>query len=145
MFDWIVLLLIIAAAVVGYRDGLLKQIASWVGFVAGLVVACNYAGMLGDKTGFGYFIGFIILCVIVPIGFSWAASLITKILDWTIFAGAVNRIGGIALSVIKWTLFMSFVIYFGNKLGLVPESVSSNSFAFGFLNTFGIAFWNALV
>lgn len=144
MFDIIILILLIIASVAGFRDGLLKQIASWVGFVVGLVVACNYAGTLGEKTGFGVFVGFIILCVAVPIAFSWGASLITKVLDWTPFVGTVNRLGGVALSVVKWALLLSFITYYGSKVVAVPESLQNDSFAYGFLSTFGMAFWNAL-
>lgn len=144
MFDIVILIFLLVAAVAGYRDGLLKQIASWVGFVAGLIVACNYAATLGEKTGFGVAVGFIILCIAVPIAFSWGASLITKLLDWTPFVGKVNRLGGIILCVLKWTLLLSFIVYYGSKVVTVPETLQHNSFAYGFLSTFGMAFWNAL-
>ena len=47
IFDWILIALLLAAAIRGWRLSVIKQILSLVGIIVGLVLAKMFSGVLG--------------------------------------------------------------------------------------------------
>ena len=49
VIDIIILILVLAGAIVGFRKGFIKQLASLVGLVVGLLAAKALYGVVGDQ------------------------------------------------------------------------------------------------
>ena len=98
-------------------NGLIKEIASTIGFLLGLLVAATCYETLGEYLTvdgsevnmFTSIVAFLLLWIIVPIIFGLLATLITKALDLTAL-GIANRIGGGILSMAKYLVLLSCVL-----------------------------------
>ena len=99
--DIISLSLLLYGAVMGLKNGLIKELASTAGFLVGIYLVWKYHCELGDN---------ILLCllvwILVPVVFGLAASLVTKFLDFTIIGGLVNRVLGAVVGTCKWGLLV---------------------------------------
>ena len=117
--DGIIVLIISAGAIMGFTKGFIKQLASMVGLIAGLLLArALFASVgkrlaleIGSSVSFGQIIAFILIWLIVPIGLSLTESLLTKVIN-AIQLGIVNRWLGAGLGAIKYALLTSMAIYF---------------------------------
>ena len=102
--DIISLSLLLYGAVMGLKNGLIKELASTAGFLVGIYLVWKYHCELGDN---------ILLCllvwILVPVVFGLAASLVTKFLDFTIIGGLVNRVLGAVVGTCKWGLLVMCV------------------------------------
>lgn len=87
--DIIILAMIGVGVIMGLMKGFVKQMASIVGLIAGLlmaralfgIVAERLAPVLGTSTTVAQVLAFILIWVAVPLGFAFVASLLTKALD----------------------------------------------------------------
>ena len=99
--DIISLSLLLYGAVMGLKNGLIKELASTAGFLVGIYIVWKYHCELGDN---------ILLCllvwILVPVVFGLLASLVTKFLDFTIIGGLVNRVLGAVVGTCKWGLLV---------------------------------------
>ena len=112
VIDIIILILVLAGAIVGFRKGFIKQLASLVGLVVGLLAAKALYGVVGDQligTVTSNTLAFFLIWIVVPIVFTLVASLLTKALE-IICLGWINRLLGAALGAVKWLLFISLAI-----------------------------------
>ena len=117
VIDIIILILVLAGAIVGFRKGFIKQLASLVGLVVGLLAAKALYGVVGDQligtvtsnVTFAHTLAFFLIWIVVPIVFTLVASLLTKALE-IICLGWINRLLGAALGAVKWLLFISLAI-----------------------------------
>lgn len=102
--DIISLSLLLFGAVMGLKNGLIRELASTAGFLVGIYLVWRYHCELGDN---------ILLCllvwILVPVVFGLAASLVTKFLDFTIIGGLVNRVLGAVVGTCKWGLLVMCV------------------------------------
>ena len=96
--------LLLYGAVMGLKNGLIKELASTAGFLVGIYIVWKYHCELGDN---------ILLCllvwILVPVVFGLLASLVTKFLDFTIIGGLVNRVLGAVVGTCKWGLLVMCV------------------------------------
>lgn len=117
IIDIIIVVLVLAGIITGFRKGFIKQLATLTGLVVGLLAAKALYGVVGEKlTGtitddpsLAHLAAFILIWLVVPIAFTLVASVITKALE-IISLGWLNRILGAALGAVKWTLFISLLI-----------------------------------
>ena len=106
-----------AGAVAGYLNGFFKQVVSIVGLIVGLLVARALFGVVGEKLAvgvgmsvtFGQILAFLLIWIIVPIGLSLLASILTKMAD-VISLGILNRGLGAGVGLLKYALWISIVI-----------------------------------
>lgn len=102
--DIISMSLLLYGAVMGLKNGLIKELASTAGFLVGIYIVWKYHCELGDN---------ILLCllvwILVPVVFGLLASLVTKFLDFTILGGLVNRVLGAVVGTCKWGLLVMCV------------------------------------
>lgn len=99
--EWMAILLILYGAIMGLKNGFLKELASLAGFFIGLFIAWKYYGELG-----GGVLAFLGLWIVTPIALGVAASLATKILDFTLVGGLCNRILGCVFGATKWAMLV---------------------------------------
>ena len=118
VIDIIILVLIGIGVIQGLMKGSIKELASIVGFVAGLLlaralfgtVAEQLAPALGTSITVAQILSFILIWVAVPIGCSLIASVLTKALN-VINLGWLNRLLGALLGATKAMLLIGVGIY----------------------------------
>ena len=134
VIDIIILILIGVGVIQGLMKGSIKQLASIVGFVAGLLlaralfgtVAEQLAPALGTSITIAQILSFILIWVAVPIGCSLVASVLTKALD-VVNLGWLNRLAGAMLGAVKMMLLVGIGIYVLEYIDPKSEMVSKTT------------------
>lgn len=144
--DIIILAMIGVGVIMGLMKGFVKQMASIVGLIAGLlmaralfgIVAERLAPVLGTSTTVAQVLAFILIWIAVPLGFAFVASLLTKALD-AVHLGWLNRWLGSGLGALKYMILIGLAIHdivknnnilpkcFWIRFNFVPSSKSSHS------------------
>ena len=111
-FDIVTAAVALLAIVVGWRKGLIKQLFSLVGLVAGGFLSIYFNKPMGEPLGLeGHLAstaGFIIIFVATVIVTSLASKLLKKMLE-AIGVGSLDTIGGIVVSIVKFGLLLGIV------------------------------------
>lgn len=115
--DIIILVVLGAGAIVGFSKGFLKQLASLLGLIAGLLIAkALYATVaervflpLTDSLTVAQGIAFVVIWLAVPLAFLLLASLLTKAME-AVSLGWVNRLLGAVLGALKAALLVSLLV-----------------------------------
>ena len=118
VIDIIILVLIGVGVIQGLMKGSIKQLASIVGFVAGLLLARALFGTVAEQLApalhtsitVAQILSFILIWVAVPIGCSLIASVLTKALE-VVILGWINRLAGALLGAVKMMLLVGIGIY----------------------------------
>lgn len=116
--DIIILVLLGIGLVSGFMRGFLKQLASIVGLIAGLLVARALFVMVGEKLApqigvsvtMAQVISFVAIWVAIPLVLYIVASMLTKALD-AVHLGGINRIFGALLGVLVSMLWIGLLIH----------------------------------
>lgn len=119
----IALALLLYGAIMGLKHGFLKELASMTGFFIGLLLAWHYYDRLG-----GGAVTFLAIWIVTPIALGLCASMVTKVLDWTIVGGLLNRLLGCLLGTAKWAVLIVCVMAVTGQCDTIrkyidPESV----------------------
>lgn len=122
------------AAYKGCRRGLILEIASIVGLIAGIYMAIKFSGFVAGKLDpyldiSEQWLG-VISFVITFIGVVFLVNILGKILEKTIkmvALGMINRIAGSLFSVLKTALIMSFLLFFLNQFDSVFDILSEET------------------
>ncbi|MBD5183197.1 MAG: CvpA family protein [Bacteroidales bacterium] len=115
IFDIILLVILLAAAVMGCIKGFCAQIGSIAGVVIGIIM-CRIFGdnvkvlLFGPQSGMGYTIAaYAILFVVVYLLCFIVARLFSSTLS-ALHLGIINRVAGGVFSVLVWAIILSIVI-----------------------------------
>lgn len=119
VLDWIIIIIIAVGTVLGFTKGFLRQLAEIIGLIAGLLVARTLysavgerlAAELGTSVTFAQILAFALIWLIIPVGFLWMASVLTRAIE-AIHLGFVNRWFGALLGGAKYGLLVCLAIYF---------------------------------
>lgn len=134
LFDIFIIAILLWTALTGWRNGLLKELVSSLGFIVGLAIAATCYSQLGDYLAMNgsesnitlNIVAFFLLWIIVPIFLGFVANMLTKAMS-TICLGWVNSIGGLVVSVAKYVLLLSCVLNVMSMLGIVDEERKASS------------------
>ena len=115
--DIIILCILAIGAVTGAMKGFLKQLATLLGLVVGLLAAkALYAGLaerlspvFGDSMTLAQVVAFIAIWLVVLLLFSLVAAMFTKMME-AVSLGGLNRLLGAVLGLLKYTLLIGVVI-----------------------------------
>lgn len=130
--------IILIGAILGFTKGFIKQLASIIGLIAGLLVARAFFASVGEKlaielgtsVSFGQVAAFILIWLIIPCVLSFFASMLSKVAE-TVHIGFINRWLGAGLGIIKYALLSSMIIYFieyiDSKDNLIPSTTKKQS------------------
>jgi membrane protein required for colicin V production len=102
----------------GVMQGFVKQLASLVGLVAGLLVARALFGVAGEwlapeigtSVTVAQIIAFVLIWVLVPLGFTIAAAILSRTLS-VMHLGWVNRWLGSGLGLLKYLMIVGLFIH----------------------------------
>ncbi len=134
LFDIFIAVILLWAALTGWRNGLLKELVSALGFIVGLVIAATcysqlgeYLAMNGSETNITLNIAaFFLLWIIVPIFLGFVANMLTKAMS-AICMGWLNSLGGLVIAVIKYLVLLSCVLNVMSLLGIMDEERKASS------------------
>lgn len=134
VIDIIILILIGIGVIQGLMKGSMKELASVVGFVAGLLLARALFGMVAEQLApalntsitVAQILSFILIWVAVPIGCSLVASVLTKALE-VVHLGWLNRLAGAMLGAVKMMLLVGIGIYVLEYIDPKSEMVSKTT------------------
>ncbi len=126
---------LLVGAIIGFRQGAFKQIANFVGVIAGLAIAATlyqqFGDMLADKAGtsssFGRLIAFVLIVIIVPVILGWVASLLTVFFK-KLNINFINRLIGALIGVVSYGLILSIALnlydFISSNAGFKPQKLS---------------------
>ena len=151
MIDLIYMLILVAAAVKGFRQGLVLAAFSFAAFFIGLAAAIKLsalvAGWLEDSfdkpSAWWPFIAFMLVLLIVSGIIRAAAAVISKTLDLAML-GWVNRLGGFLLYAILYTLIYSVFLFYYDQLRHIPEATKEQSRVYSYIEPWGGWVMNAI-
>lgn len=134
IIDIIFLLFMALAVFKGFQKGLIIAVFSIVAFVAGLAAALKLSALaaawLGETTSINTkwlpFIAFFIVFIIVVIIIRWGAKLIEKAVELA-FLGWANKIAGVLLYAVLYTLILSVLLFFAAQLHVfTPQTIGES-------------------
>ncbi len=115
--DMVILIVIAIGALMGWMKGFLRQGASILGLIVGLLAARMLYMPLAEKLSpvtdsmtAAQILSFLAIWIIVPILFTVVAFLLSHALD-LISLGWINRLLGMVLGALKYTLFIMLAIH----------------------------------
>ncbi|MBQ8225935.1 MAG: CvpA family protein [Bacteroidaceae bacterium] len=137
MIDLFLIVLLLWALFSGWRNGLIREVVSTVGFLVGLFVAATcyttlgeYLSVDGSETNqVTSIIAFFILWIIVPIALGFAANLLTRALKG-MKLGIPNSMLGAIVSFIKFLILISCILNVMGALNILDESKRKDSALF---------------
>lgn len=151
IIDLIYMLILVAAAVKGFRQGLVLAAFSFAAFFVGLAAAIKLSALVAgwlensfDKPSAWWpFIAFMLVLLIVSGIIRAAAAVISKTLDLAML-GWVNRFGGFLLYAILYTLIYSVLLFYYDQLRHIPEATKEQSRVYSYIEPWGGWFMNAI-
>lgn len=137
-FDIVIGIIIVYSIFRGYRSGLVRQLASLVGIVAGIILSNKVSFViLPYFRSWGIFpeslvepaafiASFLIIVAVVLI----LGHMLQTILE-TIKVGSLNRIGGVVFSAAKWLVVVSLILNLVEAMDkdhiLIPADINQKS------------------
>ena len=130
----LIYIVLIFGAVIGFKQGAFKQVANFLGVAVGLLIAATlyhqFGDFLADKTGasigFGRFIAFILIVIVVPIALGWVAAFFTEFFK-KLKLNFLNRLLGAAVGVICYAIILSIGLnlydFVVSNAGFKPEKL----------------------
>jgi membrane protein required for colicin V production len=128
----------IAGGIIGLKKGLIWQVATILGLIVGFTVAKHlyayiaekYISSIANSLTIAQIVVFIGIWLIVPIVFSLAGALLTKIINAALL-GCFNRALGAVLGVVKYTFLIGVMIHildqFDSGNHIIPQNKKDTS------------------
>ena len=144
IIDILFFILMIMAVIKGYQRGLIVAVFSLLAFVIGLAAALKLstvtAHYLGEQIEISRkwlpVVSFMLVFVIVVLAVRWVARLIQKTAE-TLMLGWLNRLGGILVYALTYTIIYSVILFYANQVHLInPETIAA-SHCFAFITPIG--------
>jgi membrane protein required for colicin V production len=144
LIDIIFVILMVLAAIRGYRRGLIVGLFSFVAIIIGLAAAMKLsivvAGYIGNAVNvsdrwlpiISFAVVFIAIVLLIMLG----ANIIQK----TVEAGAlgwVNRIGGILLYAVIYTMVFSVILFYAAMVKFIKPETIQESVTYSFIQPWG--------
>ena len=150
MIDIIYAILIVIAIFKGYKKGLIIAIFSIVAFIVGLAAAlklsATVAAYLQNSVSISGkwlpFLSFAMVFGLVAVLVGMGGKLIEKTFEMALL-GWANRIGGILLFAILYTIIFSIFLFYAEKIHLFEEATIQSSKVFPFIKPWGPKVINA--
>lgn len=129
------MVLLLLGAIRGWRTGLIKQIVSLGGLIAGLLIAKLCYAMVGDAiaphidnhTTLAHVLAFILIWIAVPVILGVLGEILTTVLDKLFVLGTVNSILGALLGLIKFQLIIGALIWVLCATKIIGENTMQQS------------------
>ena len=105
MIELLCLAVLLYGAFRGWKNGLVKEVISFVGFFLGFFIAYEYY----KRAEVGV-LGFLLIWIGIPLVLGMIAWLVTKVIDKIIVVNTLNRLLGAAAGFLKYAFLIGCVI-----------------------------------
>lgn len=116
LLDILILVVVLGGLAYGFHKGIISQLGSLGGLVAGIIVCQLFGGAVADfaQTVFSpsyttRVVSVILLFILVYVAVRLAAKLVKKVVK-ALHLSAIDRIAGGLFVAFKWTLILSFAL-----------------------------------
>ena len=144
LIDIIYAVIIVLAALQGYRSGLIVGLFSLVAIIIGLAAAMKLstvvAGYIGRNVNVSEewlpLISFVVVFLIVVLLIRWGARAIEKTVEIALL-GWVNKLGGIIFYVALYTIVFSVLLFYAEQMKLLQAETINKSITYSFVQPWG--------
>jgi membrane protein required for colicin V production len=151
LIDIIFIVLLLAAIVKGYSNGLIIAVFSLLALVIGLAAAIKLsvvtANWLKDAIHVAAkwlpVIAFAVVFIIVVLAVRLGARALEKTAE-LVLLGWVNKLGGILLYIALYTVIFSVLLFYAEKVNLVKPGIIASSKTYEFIKPWGPKAMNAI-
>jgi membrane protein required for colicin V production len=151
LIDIIFIVLLLAAIVKGYSNGLIIAVFSLLALVIGLAAAIKLsvvtANWLKDAIHVAAkwlpVIAFAVVFIIVVLAVRLGARALEKTAE-LVLLGWVNKLGGILLYIALYTVIFSVLLFYAEKVNLVKSGTIASSKTYEFIKPWGPKAMNAI-
>lgn len=133
-FDLFIYIVIIYCVFKGYKTGLIKQLATLAGLVAGAILSGQISSILlpvlqGKSHSSDYIlapISYMLAFALIMLAFYFLGTLIQGIVE-AAKMGTLNRLAGVVLCLTKWMLAISIIMNLILKIDSIHYIISENT------------------
>jgi len=151
LIDIVFIVLLVAAIVKGYSRGLIIAVFSLLAIIVGLAAAMKLslvtAGWLKDAVHVAAkwlpVIAFVLVFVIIVLLVRLGASLLEKMAG-LVLLGWINKLAGIILYMALYTVMLSVLLFYAEKIHLLSEATIASSQTYTFIQPWGPKTINAI-
>lgn len=144
VLDIIVAIILILAAIKGFRQGLIVALFSVIAFIVGLAAALKLSAVVADYIGTAVkisdkwlpIISFAVVFLIVVLLVRLGARFIQKSVEFAML-GWLNRLGGILLYAGLYILIFSILIFYADQLGFIKPETKNDSVTYSYIQPWG--------
>lgn len=143
IIDIAFLITMILAVFKGYTKGFIVGIFSFFAFIIGLaaaiklsIVAAHFPGSLSGNSKWLPVISFAIVFIIVVLLVNIGARVIKKAIT-LVMLGWIDKLGGIILYIIVYTIIFSVLLFFAEKTSLLNQDIILKSSVYNYVAPWG--------
>ncbi|MET0392808.1 MAG: CvpA family protein [Chitinophagaceae bacterium] len=144
MLDIIFLVILVLAVIKGFQRGLILGVFSLLAIIIGLAAAIRLSAAVAHRIGSAVnvsdrwlpVISFIIVFLIVLLLIRWGARLLQKTVEMATL-GWANRLGGIVLYAVVFTIVYSILLFYAVQLHLIKPETIERSATYAFVQPWG--------
>ena len=144
LIDLVYIILIVVAVFKGYSKGFVVAIFSFlaifIGLAAALKLSATVAVWLGKSTNLGERLLPVISFALVFIGVAVITRIVAKLIEKTLqiaLLGFVNRLGGVLLYAILYTIIFSIILFFADKIDIIKSDTKASSYTYHYTQPWG--------
>ena len=131
LLDIVIAILLLLGAIRGFQKGFFHEVATFLGLVAGVVVAIVSARMVGDATEHLFdwnveivkAVVFVVMFIIILTIVQLLGSLLTSLFR-ALMLGFINKLAGFAVGALKWALLLSIFFMIIDFVDAIGEIIS---------------------
>ena len=144
MIDIVLAVIIIIGAIKGFSKGLILAIFSFIAYFIGLLAAMKFstvvAEYLGDNSSLAKsvlpLLSFTIVFLVAVLLVRLSAKFVEKMVNFAML-GWVNKLGGIALYVVWYLIFISVIVFYAKNIGIVKQETLDESTLWPYIQPWG--------
>jgi membrane protein required for colicin V production len=149
--DIVAVIIIVYAAIKGFRKGLIVALFSFAAIFIGLAAALKLSAVLANylrershtESHWWPMVAFAIIFIAVLFIVRWAAAIVEKTVEFAML-GWINKIGGFLLYVVLYLLIFSIVLFYANQANMIDQETKSRSTGYSYIEPWGPAAINGV-
>jgi len=146
LIDVVFVILIILACIKGFQKGLIVALFSIIAFIVGIAAALKLSSVVAVKLSANInvagkwlpVLSFIAVFLIVVILVNLAGKFLQKSVEMLLL-GWVNRLGGIVLYVLLYSIIFSVFLFYADQLKFIKKETIAASQCYSFIKPLGPA------
>lgn len=147
VLDIIFIIPIIWLAFVGFKNGLIIELTTFIALLLGIYVSLYFSDITAEllketfdiNTKYLSLISFVITFILVVIAVNLIGKLISKLIDMAAL-GFINKSAGGIFGILKAVLFLSFIIFFFQKVDkkkvILNQEITKESLFYPYIQPF---------